>query len=360
MAPNIQDLTGWAGRQGIRLEGVKPVRVPARGTCVVAHRNIKAGQEIIVVPTQAILSLHTVPPSIVERLPPEIPFHGLLAAHLALDSQIQNTPWFLMLPTKSDFAATTPFMWPEELQELLPKRARDLLKAQQVKFHSEWSMVSEVFPQIDKELFLYFWFIVNTRTFYYETPEMEKYSWENRLALVPMADLLNHAESGCQVTFSADGFTITADRTYSRGEEVCISYGEHFNDFLLAEYGFILPKNEWDQVCLDEAIIPMLLQNQQAPLEERGDLGKFNFHPLSGACPRTIAALSQTPRLTNALDNQLRCDHASALRKVLQDFLAFTTNVLESIERLDSGTVACGLLMQRWKQIEAIVLQALK
>ncbi|KAK9773826.1 putative SET domain-containing protein [Seiridium cardinale] len=360
MAPNIQDLTGWAGRQGIRLEGVEPVRVPARGICIVAHRNIKAGQEIIVVPTQAILSLHTVPPSIVERLPPDIPFHGLLAAHLALDSQIQNTPWFLMLPTKSDFAATTPFMWPEELQELLPKRARDLLKAQQVKFHSEWSMVSEAFPRMDKELFLYFWFIVNTRTFYYETPEMEKYSWENRLALVPMADLLNHADSGCQVTFSADGFTITADRTYSCGEEVCISYGEHSNDFLLAEYGFILPKNEWDQVCLDEAMIPMLLQNQQAPLEGRGHLGKFNFHPGSGACPTTIAALSQPPRPTNALDNQLRCDHASALRKVLQDFLVFTANVLETIERLESGTVACGLLMQRWKQIEAIVSQALK
>ena len=72
--------------------------------------------------------------------------------------------------------------------------------------------------------------IINTRTFYYVTAQMEAYPPDDRLALLPVADLFNHAAGGCQVSFTPDGcFSVCADRVYRAGEEVYVSYGEHSN-----------------------------------------------------------------------------------------------------------------------------------
>jgi len=41
-----------------------------------------------------------------------------------------------------------PFVWPEELQSLLPKPAKVILKKQQAKFQREWDIVAKSFPDM--------------------------------------------------------------------------------------------------------------------------------------------------------------------------------------------------------------------
>jgi hypothetical protein len=96
------------------------------------------------------------------------------------------------------------------------------------------------------------------------------------------------------VSFSSSGYTITTPAKIKKGEEVYISYGNHSNDFLLTEYGFILGEegggNRWDEVPLDAYILPLFSAKQKERLEERGFLGKYVLDRKE-VCYRTQVAL---------------------------------------------------------------------
>ena len=104
-------------------------------------------------------------------------------------------------------------------------------------------MVSNVFSTMSHMLYLHCWMLVNTRSFYYTTPSMERLPHDDKLAILPIADLFNHADVGYESEFSPKKFTFILDRGYCVGEEVHMSYGSHSNDFLPAEYGFVLTDN---------------------------------------------------------------------------------------------------------------------
>ncbi|MCJ1379468.1 hypothetical protein MMC17_002569 [Xylographa soralifera] len=365
-----RNLIRWAKDKGVELNGIKPQRIPNRGLGVVATRNLKAGETILTVPTEALRSLDTIPKSISRKLPPDVSLHALLAANLALDDTTKFAPWNAVLPTWADFEASTPFMWPEELQNLLPKPAKDLLKKQQVKFQREWDIVTKTFLDMQRQEYLYAWFVVNTRTFYYVTPKMETFPHNDKLALLPVADLLNHADSGCHVSFSPESFTIAADRAYCADEEVYISYGGHSNDFLLAEYGFVLAKNRWDEVCLDDVILPKLNTMQKAELEDRGFLGKYMLDVETPGCHRTqvvlrllCCTLGQWRRFVDAEDDgeASQGEVDTLLMQLLDRFLQTIDKTLEDIENLHVGQVTQReLLVTRWKQIQSMITQTIK
>lgn len=189
-----------------------------------------------------------------------------------------------------------------------------------------------------KEAYTHAWLLVNTRTFYYVTTDMKKRlpDINDRMALQPIADLFNHTGKdgiGCHVDFEenpavasskftkkkglecSDGFIVRATRSFATGEQVCISYGCHSDDFLLAEYGFCLRckdedqdsevqdnkskkgreqtkecKNDWDETCIDEAILPALTLAQKDALEKRGFLGGYMCDGHTPVCYRTEIA----------------------------------------------------------------------
>ncbi|KAK7967653.1 uncharacterized protein PG986_001930 [Apiospora aurea] len=220
---------------------------------------------------QAVRSLHSISEAVSSQLPAGVSFHGILAADLALDKTTYLAAWRKLLPTEKDLTASMPLLWPEELQALLPKAAHDIVQKQDDKFRRHRSKVARSFPSLTEEEYMYFWLLVNTRTFYLETPELEVFPWEDRLALLPVADLFNHAaDQGCHVAYSATEYTITARRRYEAGEEVFASYGDHSNDYLLGEYGFVMDENKWDSICLDEVILPRLTRAQEKELEAGG------------------------------------------------------------------------------------------
>lgn len=218
--------------------------------------------------------------------------HGLLAADLALDESVTHSKWNAVMPTKEEVMASLPLAWDPDLQEYFPKPARDSIRKQQTRFKRDWDIVHATFPSLLEDDYLYAWLLVNTRTFYYTTPKTEKLPRHDRMILQPVADLLNHADEGCSVSFDGRGFTIRSGRAYAAGEEVCICYGRHGNDVLLAEYGFALAagRNRWDEVCLDGTVLPRLSARQRRHLEDRGFLGNYKLDAAT-VCYRTQVAL---------------------------------------------------------------------
>lgn len=114
------------------------------------------------------------------------------------------------------------------------------------------------------------------------------------MALNPFADYFNHTSSAsaCEVEFSSAGYSITTPSAIEEGDEVYISYGNHNNDFLLAEYGFILAgdTNEWDEVDLSTYVLEILSAEQKEFLKDEGFLGDYVLDR-EKVCHRTQVAL---------------------------------------------------------------------
>lgn len=262
-----------------------------------------------------------------------------------------------------------PLSWPLELHSFLPKPAQDLLKKQQRKFHQDWGMVSNVFSNISHKQYLHSWMLVNTRSFYYTTPSMERLPHDDRLAILPVADLFNHAEVGCEPNLLSGSYTFIADRKYCAGEELHICYGTHSNDFLLIEYGFVLTENRWDVVYLDDAILPCLSEDQKNLLSARGYLGKYILDSEMGGCFRTQVALrllcytqeqwEQFMDFETGEEFSLRA--RGFLMQILKTFVKTIKQTLKELESVDIGqTCQRAMLVKRWSQIETTVVQTIQ
>ena len=64
----------------------------------------------------------------------------------------------------------------------------------------------------------------------------------------------------------------------------------HSNDYLLAEYGFVLEENGCDEISLDDQILPLLSEKQKMELEFEGFLGHYVLDRET-VCQRTQVAL---------------------------------------------------------------------
>jgi hypothetical protein len=249
-----------------------------------------------------------------------------------------------------------------------------LLSNQEKKFAQDWAAVSAAFPSLSKDRYLYSWLLVNTRTFYYTapiTPKRPRPKDPNEcMALNPFADYFNHACTGCVVEFSPAGFEITANRVCEVGEEIYISYGKHSNDFLLAEYGFIMDENECDEVCLDELLLQEMTKEQKEMVKDAGFLGNYALDH-EGVCYRTQVALRalcvpgrRWQRFVTGEDDgekdQPKADEL--LSKLLKQS---ELTALDTIDKLSpflntEDEYQAETLIRRWKQILHLVRAAIK
>ncbi|KAK2592197.1 hypothetical protein QQS21_010116 [Conoideocrella luteorostrata] len=360
---SVNTFCRWVADQGGEIDGIKPQNIAGRGFGIVATRNLIKGEVIMTIPVHAIRSLDKIPQSITAKLPPDMSIHGLLAAEITL-YPARLTSWAKIVPKMADFEDCMPYFWPVTLQHYLPKEAKNLLEKQKYMFSKDWDMYRQAFPTSIMQDFMHAWFLVSTRSFYHETCQTSLYPWHDRLALLPMADLFNHAATGCHVCYSSEHYTITTDREYLNGEEVHISYGDHSNDFLLAEYGFILPDNSHDRVCINDLILGELQAEQRAFLKDKGALGDFMLSVQSQPCSRTKVALQLLcDTVTN--DKLDSCHTRSGTDLYLPQLLTKFLDEIQDIKKAILGNIAGNstqqsLLMQRWNQIEVIVKQTIE
>lgn len=160
--------------------------------------------------------------------------HGLLASFLAFRGSVERVyaPWAATWPTVSDFRESMPLCWPQQGKTALTSALLDetmvteesvlpmppavecsqvrepgpesesrktcgFLQVQRRKLQADWKLVSTVFSDASFEKYLYYWLLVNTRSFYYEVPNVKTQpSREDRIALCPWIDLFNHNDSG--------------------------------------------------------------------------------------------------------------------------------------------------------------------
>jgi len=329
----------------------------------------QAGDTLLMVPTSALRTVQTVPKSISKPIG-TITVQGLLAAELSMDTSEIRAPWRAVLPAEEDFKRSMPFMWHSSLQALLPPRSLSLLESQKKKLSIDWTAVSAAFPTLLYDPYIYHWFIISTRTFYYTSSKVKKrLNRDDCLALAPFADYFNHADVGSEVIFSPSGYNICTNRHIQKGEEIYISYGNHSNDFLLAEYGFILDENKWDEIWLDEDILPLFSEEQNQILKEAGFRGKFVLDRQT-TCYRTQVALrllfmpsNRWQRLVaNGLEDEDKhqADVNKILLKVLKARLDTVLERLKQVEVLDCGLSSQrDTLTRRWKQIRLLLTIAI-
>lgn len=307
------------------------------------------------IPIRSVRSLHSVPSAIRTKLDPSMSIHGLLAAEFALEPP-KDTYWGTLIPQMRDFEASTPFFWCESLQRCLPEEAAQVLRRQQERVSADWAIFTAGFPDVPEREYVYAWFLVNTRGFYYETPEMLRYPWVDRLALLPVADLFNHAATGCLVTFTAKGYIVKTDCEFAEGDEVCFSYGEHSNDVLLAEYGFLLEGNNYDKVCIDSFVLSRATEEQKLLLGESDILGGYYID--------AEGHLNDTSRQALQLIDGSKDGAPEVNRTTVNAILKKFHNEIKMKQRAinadtDGELAQRETLAARWSQIEAVVERAL-
>ena len=186
---------------------------------------VQAGDELIDVPASALLTEDCVPKDFKAKHQC-VSVHGLLSSFLASGSAETKiyAPWQATWPSFADFRECIPMLWSEKLKvaletnrvadsgmySLLPPALRDsrcsvasfgkcnshgLLRQQENRFLADWEKVQKALPKADKETYLYYWLIVNTRSFYFELPGSKGPKPKaDHMALCPFVDLFNHAD----------------------------------------------------------------------------------------------------------------------------------------------------------------------
>ncbi|KAK8016258.1 hypothetical protein PG993_014447 [Apiospora rasikravindrae] len=338
MEPHEQ-LLQWAEAKGVKLDGIAPQRLPGRGMGIVATRPIQPDEILLEVPARCLRSIETVPKSLSRRLPRDISVHGLLAADLALDASDTYAAWNAVCPTPIDFASM-PIHWPPGAAGAAPRPRACVVGAAKGQDRTGLGRRIQAVPFFLLLLLLLLLFssvfffvrcrrqwrrcrVVETKVrprlaprqyahLLPREPRLRRRAKEDRMVLQPVADLFNHAGSRtgwCHVAFDAASFTVRADRPYSPGDEVRICYGRHGGDLLLVEYGFVLggsdddddddnnnnkedwlEENCWDEVGLDDVLLPRLSDSAKDKLSEVGFLGGYVLDA-GTVCYRTQVAL---------------------------------------------------------------------
>lgn len=322
---------------------------------------------MLIIPGTSFRTLGTTPLSVRQRLK-DARVHAILAANLILDKSPEMAIWSAVLPTMEDFQMLMPFCWTPDLQAFLPHSSSNELAKQKAAFSNDWEAVNKAYEgEITKDDFLYAWLLVNTRTFYYTDKSTKGRPTEDHMILQPVADLLNHSAHGCSLSFEGNEFTVTTVRDHEPGEEIFISYGSHSNDFLLVQYGFVLPSssNPWDEICLDPYIVPELIAaGKKDRLEEAGFWGRYMLDSET-PCYRTdvaLRALCLTPTqweaaLTGERDEDIdRAIMNEELVKILQRAEVDADAKLAAVSTLTVGDEAIRLsLKARWLQMGALL-----
>ena len=311
------------------------------------------------IPMASTRNFFTVPQEISRALPSDVSIHCLLALDLmrAMDTDLELMPWRKIVPTFSEMKNAFPYFWELGLQDALPHLVKEIVLKQRTRLHRDAGLVLKQFPHVSQEAFEYAWFLINTRTFYHFEDEMKKYPEDDRLALLPLADMFNHADVGCRVTFSTSGYEVLANRKYQKGEEVFISYGEHSNDYLLGEYGFLPAENQWDAICLDETILTAFNETQTKYFKQRCGSGHLMVYTDNTVSPEMLAAVDilccgtesgQVVRNARRDVGKL----STIFEKVVTDY---TKEVKDTWETLRSARVwdstKYDVLNMRWEQI---------
>ncbi|KAL8772042.1 MAG: hypothetical protein Q9209_002708 [Squamulea sp. 1 TL-2023] len=414
----------WSAAQGITTNGIDYCKIPNRGLGIVAQRHLKAGETLVIVPFSALVTINTVPKAFRKRHE-QITTQGLLASFLASSKSIKTTyvPWASTWPTLEDFKASMPICWRQYEKTALTEDMLDettvddmpfppavsypgsqsldafwdgnpdlnLLQKQRKKLKADWEVVAEAVPNITFETYVHYWLLVNTRTLYFEMPNLKPLPRrDDRIVMCPFIDLFNHNDTGTYVSFLVDA-DVYNDQTLAM-RSMCptvdtpmtsyslnVSYPlcRSFTGQLISNGadGFVLENNRWDATPIDHCLMTHLLDTSaEEQLQQAGYLGASNYSLSSdGVCHRTQVAIRAQflsvdlwlEFIAGRNSNEVGAEQdAQALitGQVLEPYFQEAENALEWL-RNPSGAwteLSYGprkVLIRRWNQIRVLLQQ---
>lgn len=209
--------TGWAQERGVEIDGVHPKQFAGRGLGLATTKPLKEGDRILFVPEKAMFK-----PDVAalerEQLGQASP-QAQLAVSAMLNFRSESSPlgvWLDTWPTFDDFLQSMPMCWSSNIQHQLPPPVNQPLERQRADYEKDWAATQTLCDKynLSQDEFLYYWMIVNSRSFHWKPPRGKPGS----MVMCPFIDYINHGPTGttCRVRQTAKGYEVTADRDYGK------------------------------------------------------------------------------------------------------------------------------------------------
>lgn len=260
----VDSLIPWLKELGVSEPRVSIKNFGESGFGCIAKKPIKAGEDIFRLPENFTVSSidvanHPIISSVAEGSDDLVG----LSLWLMVERSSPSSPW---TPFLGSFPESTlsPLLWEEGERERLLRGSpiladvKERVRILEQKFESLKNTHFDRFPEkfspeiFNLQNFKKSFAVVLSRVIYLPSLDI--------LALVPLADMVNH-KSGCGAVTDFRGednmIVLVADRDYEEGEEVFCSYGvERSNADLLISYGFVPENNKSDFLELTVGLVP--------------------------------------------------------------------------------------------------------
>lgn len=206
-------------------------------------------------------------------------------------------PYLKILPQPNNLTSWTD----QELEELQHSYLIDAVSIRRQHIETIYQMIfSELtrsypdrfsYEKYTLQEFQFAWNIIQSRSFGRRLP------WT---ALVPFADCLNHSNVATKYDLiNSDGKELfrlypSGSTTFAAGQPVFNSYGRKPNFYLMLDYGFALPDNEWDFIDIDLNRKQLVSKHTPAAtllLRQVGIFGKrlFRLTKSQGICHQLLS-----------------------------------------------------------------------
>ncbi|MCJ1479801.1 hypothetical protein MMC13_008487 [Lambiella insularis] len=388
--------TEWVIQRGVSIHNIQPAQLPGRGLGIIAQNFIKAGERVVQVPIKALLTTDAIPEAFL-NLHGTTTVHGLLASFLAFGQHFCKyslSAWRATWPSMEDLQSSMPLLWLQSFPEIKSPDSRPndeqfrlppgiggmwmnallkpeyrrtaylscLLTKQRTKLEKDWALVSQAIPTASYADYAYYWFIVNTRSFYCDLPtRLKPLTMDDRMVLCPFIDYFNHADKGCNVDFGEGGFVITTDRDYGQKQEKSLLYLTELTAMIFS----------LSNVILFSAGTP----KAQNALGEDFLTSLSNYIVNSdGVCFRTQVAIRtmtlHAEEWRQYVEGQLNEDKQTEMaadvmlwQVILAVFDAEATSAINSIEAMtrngtDLPAAMMAITLNRWRQIRLMIREA--
>jgi len=255
VAGDLQRLSSWLVEAGGHHEGVE-IRELGETRGVVATRPITRGSELVRVPRSLLITLQTAVAQLEDR--------QVRVAELELSSDKARLAAWLLVERRDPRSVFQPYF--DALPHSLPRfpinaasadralldgslagATLDRLRADLEADHAKLVAGVAMFRSLGLDELVWARMCVGSRSFGLGI------DGRDATVLVPFVDMVNH-ERGPNTRWDYDperqAFRLVAQRAYQPGEEVCCSYGDKPNAYLLLHYGFCIDDNDADEAML--------------------------------------------------------------------------------------------------------------
>ncbi|OQS01938.1 hypothetical protein THRCLA_21558 [Thraustotheca clavata] len=254
----MEEFVSWLKAHGAQVDTLAVVDGLKGGRGVIATRDLPAGDTVFVIPEKLMISEASV--KLDDDLGPIFTRHldlftrddpllsTFLTYHIHLERDSFYFPYLSILPEPESIQNWTldqlAALQHEELSRIAKKRNTEI----ELWYERITTRLFRMYPELLNgdnfpfKTFRFAWQTVQARTFGRRLP------WT---ALVPLADMLNHANHATVYEYKDGQFQWHSSVMYEKGQQVFNSYGRRPNHQLLLDYGFALDNNPWDYMDVD-------------------------------------------------------------------------------------------------------------